>query len=98
MKNDPHQLTAPKTALREDGWDLRLFGSMYCGTMPPGIFHFVFHFLSGVCNQLRAILTFPESVFPKNPVVGCTFFLRFLSLFSANQFLKIVLDFRRNQS
>ena len=56
------------TALREDGYDLRLFGSMYCGTLPPGIFHLVFHVLSGDCYQLSAILTFPESVFPKNPV------------------------------
>jgi len=86
MKNDPHQLTAPKTALREDGWDLRLFGSMYCGTMPPGIFHFVFHFLSGVCNQLRAILTFPESVFPKNPVGQDDFLRRAFLCFQQTRF------------
>ncbi|MBR4290575.1 MAG: hypothetical protein IKT52_08035, partial [Oscillospiraceae bacterium] len=64
---------------------------------PPGIFHFVFHFLSGVCYQLRAILTFPESVFPKNPVGQDDFFAG-LFFVSASQILKTVLDFSRNQS
>jgi len=55
---------------------------MYCGTLPPGIFHLVLHFLSGDCYQLGAILTFPESVFPKNPVGQDDFFRRAFLCFS----------------